>query len=100
MTPETIKTVALLVILALVIFAGLWAILVAIKRGELQKFIKEKMVEAETLYKDMPKPEKSKAKLKYVLDAVNEKYKVAKLFLNIRKFIEDAVKFFNSMNGK
>ena len=100
MTPETIKTVALLVLSAVVIIAGIVGIVVAIVRGDLQKFIKEKMAEAEQLYKDMPKPEKSKAKLKYVLDAVNEKYKVAKLVMNIRKFIEDAVEFYNSMNGK
>ena len=100
MTPETIKTVALLAISAIVIIAGIITIIVAIARGDMQKFIKEKMAEAEELYKDMPKPDKSKAKLKYVLDAVNDKYKITKLFMNIRKFIEDAVRFHNSMNGK
>jgi len=100
MTPETIKTIALIIISAVVIIAGIVAIIVAIARGDMQKFIKEKMVEAEELYKDMPKPQKSKAKLQYVLEAVNEKYKISKLFMNIKTFIEKAVEFHNSMNGK
>lgn len=100
MTPETIKTVALLIISVVVIIAGVIAIIVAIARGDMQKFIKEKMAEAEEIYKDMPKPEKSKAKLKYVIDAVNEKYKISKLFMNIEKFIKDMIEFHNSMNGK
>ena len=95
-----IKDILLLVILGLVIIAGIITIIVAIARGEVKTFIKEKMAEAEKLYKDVPKPEKSKAKLKYVLDAVNEKYKIFKLLMNIKKFIEKAVEFHNSMNGK
>ena len=100
MTPETIKTIALIVISAVVIIAGIVAIIVAIVRGDMKKFIQEKMAEAEELYKDMPKPKKSKAKLQYVLEAVNEKYKISKLFMNIKKFIEQMIDFFNSMNGK
>lgn len=96
----TIKDIFILVLLAVIVIGGIVAIIVAIARGDMQKFIKEKMAEAEVLYKNMPKPEKSKAKLKYVLDAVNEKYKISKLFMNIRTFIEKAVEFHNSMNGK
>lgn len=96
----TIKDIFILVLLAVIVIGGVVAIIVAIARGDMQKFIKEKMAEAEKIYKDMPKPEKSKAKLKYVLDAVNEKYKISKLFMNIRTFIEKAVEFHNSMNGK
>lgn len=96
----TIKEIILFVLLGLIIIAGIAGIVIAIVRGDMQKFIKEKMAEAETLYKDMPKPDKSKAKLKYVIDAVNEKYKLSKLFLNIKKFIEKAIEFYNSMNGK
>lgn len=95
-----IKDILLFIILGLVIIASIITIIVAIARGEVKTFIKEKMAEAEKLYKDVPKPEKSKAKLKYVLDAVDEKYKLSKLFLNIKKFIEKAVEFYNSMNGK
>ena len=96
----TIKEIILFVLLGLMIIGAIAGIVIAIVRGDMQKFIKEKMAEAETLYKDMPKPDKSKAKLKYVIDAVNEKYKLSKLFLNIKKFIEKAVEFYNSMNGK
>lgn len=96
----TIKEIILFVLLGLMIIGAIAGIVIAIVRGDMQKFIKEKMAEAETLYKDMPKPDKSKAKLKYVIDAVNEKYKLSKLFLNIKKFIEKAIEFYNSMNGK
>ena len=95
-----IKDILLFVILGLVIIASIITIIVAIARGEVRAFVKEKMAEAEKLYKDVPKPEKSKAKLKYVLDAVNEKYKIMKLVMNVRTFIEKAVEFHNSMNGK
>lgn len=96
----TIREIILFVLLGLIIIAGIVGIVIAIARGDMQKFIKERMAEAEKLYKDLPKPEKSKAKLKYVLDAVNEKYKIFKLLMNIKKFIEKAVEFHNSMNGK
>lgn len=96
----TNREIILFVLLGLIIIAGIVGIVIAIARGDMQKFIKEKMAEAEKLYKDLPKPEKSKAKLKYVLDAVNEKYKILKLLMNIKKFIEKAVEFHNSMNGK
>lgn len=95
-----VKDVIILILLGLIAVGGIVGIIIAFARGEVQTFIKEKMAEAEKLYKDMPKPDKSKAKLKYVLDAVNEKYKISKLFLNIKKFIEKAVEFYNSMNGK
>ena len=95
-----IKDIIILIILGLIVIAGIVAIVVALIRGDMQKFIKEKMAEAEHLYKDMPKPDKSKAKLKYVMDAVNEKYKLSKLLMNIRKFIEKGVEFYNSMKGK
>lgn len=62
--------------------------LVALFRGEVKKFIVEKMNEAEEMYKDLPKPEKSQKKLAYVLAAVKDKYKIAELVLNIKKFIE------------
>ena len=95
-----VKDVIILILLGLIAVGGIVGIIIALARGEVQAFIKEKMAEAEKLYKNLPKPEKSKAKLKYVLDAVNEKYKISKLFLNIKKFIEKAVEFHNSMNGK
>ena len=100
MPNETVKTIILLAILAVLVVTGIIGFVIALVRGDIKKFIKEKMAEAEELYKDMPKPEKSKAKLKYVLDAVNEKYKISKIFLNARKFIETLVSFFNTMNGK
>ena len=95
-----IKAIISFIILGVLVIGGIVGIIVAIARGDVKKFIQEKMAEAEELYKDMPKPQKSKAKLEYVIEAVNEKYKISKLFINVKKFIEQAVEFFNSMNGK
>lgn len=77
------------------ILAGVIAIVVGIIRGEVQKFIIAKMEEANEKYKDLPKPEKSIKKLQYVIDAVKEKYKIADLIMNVRKFIEKIVEINN-----
>lgn len=95
-----IKAIISFIILGVLIVGGIVGIIIAIARGDVKKFIQEKMAEAEEIYKDMPKPQKSKAKLEYVIKAVNEKYKISKLFVNVKKFVEQAVEFFNSMNGK
>lgn len=77
------------------ILAGIITIVVGIVRGEVQKFIIDKMEEANEKYKDLPKPEKSIKKLQYVIDAVKEKYKIAELIMNVRKFIEKIVEIHN-----
>ena len=77
------------------ILAGVIAIVVGIVRGEVQKFIIVKMEEAEQQYKDLPKPDKSIKKLQYVINAVKEKYKIAELIMNVRKFIEKIVEINN-----
>lgn len=89
-----------LVILGLLVLAGILAIVVAIIRGDMKKFIEEKMVEAEELYKDLPQPEKSKQKLTYVLQAVKEKYKLMELFINAKKFIEHIIDLSKQINAK
>ena len=81
--------------LGLAVLIGIIAIVVGILRGEVQKFIVAKMEEAEAQYKDLPKPEKSIKKLEYVVNAVKEKYKIADLIMNVRKFIEKIVEINN-----
>ena len=100
MSPENLKLLIVVVVLAIHIIAGIVAIIVAIVKGHLKEFIQEKMAEAEEKFKDLPKPQKSEAKLQYVLEAVNEKYKLAGIFLNIKKFIAAMVEFYNAMKGK
>ena len=89
-----------LIMLAVVIVVAIVGIIVALVRGEIKEFAKEKMVEAEELYKDLPKPEKSQKKLEYVIKAVKEKYKISDLIINITKFIKKTIEFINEMKGK
>lgn len=84
MSAELVSAIIAGAIALILIIAILWSIC----RGELQKYIVEKMNEAEKKYADLPKPERSKKKLAYVLNAVKEKYRLPELFLNVKKFIE------------
>ena len=88
-----------LIVLAVVVVIGIVTIIVAAVRGEIKKFAQEKMVEAEELYKDLPKPEKSKKKLEYVINAVKEKYRISDLIINITKFIKETIEFINQMKS-
>ena len=89
-----VETIITLVVLGVVVLGGLATILVAIIRGDMKKFIEEKMVEAEKL-------ELSGAeKLKYVLNAVKEKYKILELLMNVKKFVEHIIAISKQINAK
>ena len=88
------------ILLGVSVLVGIVALIVALVKGDIKKFIEEKMVEAEKLYKDLQQPEKSKQKLSYVLEAVNEKYKIMALLLNCKKFIEHIVDLSKKINAK
>lgn len=88
------------IVLGIVIIGGLVAIIVALVRGDIKKYIIEQMQEADYLYRDLPKPDKSISKLKYVLDSVNKKYGFVKLFINVKKFVENVVEIANSLQHK
>lgn len=83
-----------------VVACGIIAIVYALIRGEIKKFVIEKMEEAEHIYRDFPKPDKSIKKLEFVIKAVNEKYGLVKLFLNIKKFVEKIIEIANSLQNK
>ena len=89
-----IETIISLIVLGVVILAGLITIIVAIVRGDMKKFIIEKMEEAEQLELDGAK------KLQYVLEAVKEKYKLMELFLNVKKFVEQIISITKQINYK
>lgn len=91
MSVETIVTLATLGVVAL---GGIISIIVAIVRGDMKKFIVEKMEEAE-------KSEMSGAqKLQFVIQAVKEKYKIAEVVLNTKKFIEYIISISKGINCK
>lgn len=100
MTSEQIKLLIAIIVIGILIIGGVIAIVVAFKKGEVQEYIKQCMKEAEVIYADKPKPEKSKLKLQYVIEHVEEKYKITSLFVNIKRFVETMIDFINSMGHK
>ena len=89
-----IETIISLVVLGVVILASLITLIIALVRGEMKKFVVEKMEEAEKLEISGTK------KLEYVLQAVKEKYKIMELFLNVKKFVEYIIKITKEINAK
>ena len=83
-----------LALLGIVVLAGLISVIVALVRGDMKKFVEEKMVEAESL--DLT----GSQKLEFVLKAVREKYKVLELVLNIKKFVEHIIDLSKQINVK
>lgn len=93
-----LKDIIYLIVLGGVILVGIAVIVYAIIRGKLQKYIVKTMEEAENLYKDLPKPAKSKAKFEYVIKCVSDKYKLVDLFLNVKKFVEKIIEITKQIN--
>lgn len=90
----SVETIVTLVTLGVVALGGIISIIVAIVRGDMKKFIVEKMEEAE-------KSEMSGAqKLQFVIQAVKEKYKIAEVVLNTKKFIEYIISISKGINSK
>ncbi len=94
---ETIITLATLGVATL---GGLFAIIVAIVRGDMKKFIVEQMEIAEEKFKDLPKPQKSIQKFQFVFERVKEKYKVLELVLNVKKFVKYIIEISKKFNSK
>lgn len=89
-----IETIISLVVLGVVVLSGIITIIVAVIRGDMKLFIEKKMIEAEKLEMN------GEQKLKYVLQAVKEKYKVLELILNAKKFIEQIISITKQINVK
>lgn len=89
-----LETIITLIVLGVVVLGGLASIIIAIVRGDMKKFIEEKMCEAEKMKLE------GKEKLAYVLNAVKVKYKIAELIINVRKFIEHIIDLSKQINSK
>lgn len=89
-----LQTLIPVILLGVAVLGGIVGLIVAIIRGDMKKFIEEKMVEAEKLELTGEK------KLAYVLQAVKEKYKLAELFLNAKKFIEHIIDLSKQINAR
>lgn len=88
----SVQEITLLVLLAVSVLSGVATIIVAIIRGEMKKFVVEKMEEAEQSGKS------GVEKLQFVLDAVKEKYKVLQIILNIQEFVEKIIDITKKIN--
>lgn len=89
-----IELIMCIVLLGIAIVTAIVGIVVAVIRGDLKEFIEEKMIEAEQSGKT------GKEKLAYVIEAVKEKYKLAELFINIKKFVEHIIDLSKKINSK
>ena len=89
-----VETIISLVVAGVILLGGIIALVIAIVRGDMKKFIVEKMEEAEKLELS------GEQKLKYVIQAVNEKYKILRLILNIKKYIEYIISISKEINAK
>ena len=89
-----LETIVTLVTLGVVALGGIATIIIALVRGELKKFVVEQMEIAEKSGMS------GKEKLAFVLKAVKEKYKLAEVILNIRKFIEYIISISKNINSK
>ncbi len=89
MSTEQIIELIFLVLSTLGLIA---VIVVSLIKGDMQKFIKEKMVEAEQSGLDGVK------KLQFVIDAVKDKYKILQIIVNVQKFVNDLVALTKKIN--
>ena len=89
-----IKAIITIVVLGIVLLGTIIGLVTALVRGEMKKFIEEKMVEAE-------KSGKSGAeKLAFVTEAFKEKYKIMQFILNAKQFIEKVIELSKQINAK
>ena len=90
----SVETIVTLIVLGVVALSGIISIIVAIIRGDMKKFIVEKMEEAEKSGKT------GSEKLSFVIEAVKEKYKIARIILDVKKFIEYIIGITKEINTK
>ena len=89
-----IEMIITLITLGVIALGGIVSVLVAIVRGEVKQFIIKAMEIAEKSGMDGSK------KLQYVLNAVKEKYQLASIVINVRKFIEYIISISKNINSK
>lgn len=88
-----------IIILGATLLITLIGLIVALCRGEMKKFIQEKMGEAEKKFPDTMK-DYNTLRRNYVIDAFMKKYKILEFLLNVRVFIEKMIDFSKSVNYK
>ena len=91
---SNVSTICTIVILGIIALSSIIGLIVAFCRGEMKKFIEEKMTEAEKSGKS------GSEKLQYVVNAFGAKYKIGSIILNCEKFVEEIIKLSKNINCK
>lgn len=91
---SNVSAICTIVILGIIALSSIIGLIVAFCRGEMKKFIEEKMTEAEKSGKS------GSEKLQYVVNAFGDKYKIGSIILNCEKFVEEIIKLSKNINCK
>ena len=91
---SNVSAICTIVILGIIALSSIIGLIVAFCRGEMKKFIEEKMTEAEKSGKS------GSEKLQYVVNAFCAKYKIGSIILNCEKFVEEIIKLSKNINCK
>lgn len=89
------KALIAIIILGVLLLSSLITLLVALFRGDMKKFITEKIAEADS-HSDWT----GEQKRNFVIEAFKEKYKIMEFLLNAKKFIELVIKYSKEINYK
>ena len=90
-----IKALIAIIVLGVIVLGSLATLLISLFRGEMKKFITEKMAEAETHTEWT-----GEQKRYFVIESFKEKYKIMEFILNCKKFIELIIKYSKEINYK
>ncbi len=89
-----IEAIITIIILAVSLLGTVITLITALVRGEMKKFIEEKMIEAEKSGKS------GSEKLAFVVEAFKEKYKIMQFILNVKQFVEKIIELTKEINAK
>lgn len=89
-----LKEIIELVSLAITTIGLVATIVGSIFKGKLKEFIVKKMEEVENMHKTPVE------KLQYVVEAVKDEYKLAKIVLNVEQFVEKIIDISKHINYK
>ena len=89
-----LEVILSLIVIGCFIVGSIVAIIIAIVRGDMKRFIEAKMIEAEQSGMS------GKEKLEYVIKAVKDKYKIMEIVLNVKAFVEHIIALSKEINAK
>lgn len=89
-----IQAIISIVVLGIGLLGTIIGLITALVRGEMKKFIQEKMIEAEKSGKS------GEEKLAFVVEAFKEKYKIMQFILNVKQFVEKIIELSKQINAK